>query len=223
MWVTDEAGNQDFCTIFLELQDNEADACPETTVGSLVYGYITDPGSKPMQEVKLTMVPEDGLHLNFITANNGKYQFENVNPEENYNLSPELKTDYLLGVSTLDLVLIQKHILGIKSFDAGYKYIAADVNRSRSITAADILRIRKAILGEANNFGTNDNAWTFVPDDKDLLESPNVLLEWEDNLSLLTSDYNKNIDWLGIKFGDINNSNNYSASSGNLVPRNVEI
>jgi subtilisin-like proprotein convertase family protein len=223
MWVTDQAGNQDYCTIYLELQDNEANACHETTVGSLVYGYITDPGSKPMHDVKLTMVPEDGMHLNFITANNGKYQFENVNPEENYNLSPELKTDYLLGVSTLDLVLIQKHILGIKAFDEGYKFIAADVNRSRSITAADILRIRKAILGEADDFGTIENAWTFVPDDKDLLESPNVLLEWEDNKSLLNSDYNKNIDWLGIKYGDINNSNDYAAASGNLEQRNENV
>ena len=223
MWVTDEAGNQDFCTIFLELQDNEADACPETTVGSLVYGYITDPGSKPMNEVKLNMVPEDGLHLFNLTGNSGKYQFENVDPADNYNLRPELQTDYLLGVSTLDLVLIQKHILGIKAFDAGYKYIAADVNRSRSVTASDILRIRKAILGEANNFGTNDNAWTFLPDDKELLESPNVLLEWDDNIDLGINDYDKNIDWLGVKFGDINNSNNYSSATGNLEPRNSDL
>ncbi|MGE5355172.1 MAG: proprotein convertase P-domain-containing protein [Deltaproteobacteria bacterium] len=223
MWVTDEAGNQDYCTVYLSLQDNEADACPETTVGSLVFGEITDPGSKPMHNVNLNLVPEDGAYLKYTTGNNGKYRFENVKPENNYNLSPELKSDYLLGVSTLDLVLIQKHILGIKAFDEGYKFIAADVNRSRSITAADILRIRKAILGEANDFGTSDNAWTFVPDKPELLENPNILLEWEDNMTMTLNDYNKNIDWMGIKYGDINNSNNYSLMAGNLEPRNSEV
>ena len=207
----------------LQIQDNEADACAETAVGSLVYGLITDPGSNPMNNVNLNLVPEDGVYLSFMTPLNGKYLFENINPENNYNLSPELKTDYLLGVSTLDLVLIQKHILGIKGFDEAYKFIAADVNRSRSITAADILRIRKTILGESDNFGTTDNAWTFIQNNSDLLQNPNVLLEWEDNLSMVNSDYNKNIDWIGVKFGDINNSNNYSSGTGNLDPRSTEI
>jgi subtilisin-like proprotein convertase family protein len=223
MWVTDNAGNQDFCTIYLEIQDNEADACPETTVGSLVYGFITDPGSKPMKGVKLNLIPNEGVHLFNLTGNNGNYIFNNINPEENYNIKPQLQTDYLLGVSTLDLVMIQKHILGVKTFDEAYKYIAADVNKSKSITASDILKIRKAILGETSNFGSDDNAWTFVSNDAALLNNPNILLEWKDNKDLSIQDYDKNINWLGVKFGDVNNSNNYAQSVGNLEPRSSEI
>lgn len=58
----------------------------------------------------------------------------------------------LEGVTTMDIILIQKHILGIKSLDSPYKIIAADVNNSQSITASDIAEIRKLILGVIESF-----------------------------------------------------------------------
>ena len=46
-----------------------------------------------------------------------------------------------------DLVLISKHILGNEAqFDSPYKYIAADINKSGSITAFDMVQLRQLIL-----------------------------------------------------------------------------
>jgi len=62
----------------------------------------------------------------------------------------------LNGVTTYDLVLISKHILGIEPFNppippatspSPYKIIAADANSSNSITTFDIVELRKLILG----------------------------------------------------------------------------
>ena len=53
-------------------------------------------------------------------------------------LTASKNDDYLNGVSTLDLLLIQRHILGIETLDDPYKFIAADVNNDQEITATDL-------------------------------------------------------------------------------------
>jgi hypothetical protein len=60
--------------------------------------------------------------------------------------------DYLNGVSTLDLVMIQRHILGLQTLDNNYLMIAADVNNDGKVTASDLTELRKLILGVTNNF-----------------------------------------------------------------------
>ncbi len=70
----------------------------------------------------------------------------------------------LNGVSTFDLVLISKHILGSEPLSTPYKRMAADVNRSGSVTTFDILEIRKLILGIYQNF-PNNTSWRFVRKD----------------------------------------------------------
>ena len=64
------------------------------------------------------------------------------------------------GVSTLDLVKIQKHILGKSILDSEFKQIAADANDDGRISALDLLEIRKLILGKVDEFSTKDS-WTF--------------------------------------------------------------
>ena len=83
----------------------------------------------------------------------------------------ELNTDYTVsinnnnnpsaGVSTYDLILINKHILGTLELDSPYKIIAADVNNTSSITASDLVFIRQLILGKATKFETN-TSWRFI-------------------------------------------------------------
>ncbi|MFN8338186.1 MAG: hypothetical protein U0T36_04135 [Saprospiraceae bacterium] len=43
----------------------------------------------------------------------------------NYELKASKGGDYLNGVSTLDLVMIQRHILGLQALDNNYKWIAS--------------------------------------------------------------------------------------------------
>lgn len=69
--------------------------------------------------------------------------------------------NYLQGVTTKDIVAIQKHILAVEPLSNYYKMIAADVNKSESITASDITEIRKLILGYQEKF-QKTQSWEFV-------------------------------------------------------------
>jgi len=70
--------------------------------------------------------------------------------------------DYLNGVTTLDIIRINKHILGTQELESPFQKIAADVNNSSTITTLDIIRIRKLILRLITEFEEVDS-WRFVP------------------------------------------------------------
>ncbi|HMR89972.1 MAG TPA: dockerin type I domain-containing protein [Saprospiraceae bacterium] len=68
---------------------------------------------------------------------------------------PNTPADYIDGVSTIDLVFIERHILGIQPFTDGYQKIEADVNNNSSITAADVTMLRQLVLGITTSFTRN--------------------------------------------------------------------
>lgn len=87
---------------------------------------------------------------------NGSYNCEfplsqNVNGYYVQAFPPNDFSDLRAGVSTADIVLIQKDILGISKLNNLQKMVA-DVNNSNSVSASDISVIRKLILGLTNNF-----------------------------------------------------------------------
>jgi hypothetical protein len=84
--------------------------------------------------------------------------------EEEQNVVLNKDNDPLNGVSTFDLVLINKHILGLGSLN-GFKQLAGDINMSGIITSLDLLELRKLILGIYTDL-PNSNSWRFI--DKDL-------------------------------------------------------
>ncbi len=64
-----------------------------------------------------------------------------------FQINVERNDAYRNGVSTLDLVRIQKHLLGIEPLTSPYDLIAADANNSQSVSAIDLVELRKLILG----------------------------------------------------------------------------
>ncbi len=117
-----------------------------------------------------------------------------------------LKDDNPLnGVSTFDLVLISRHILGIQSLDSPYKVIAADANHSGSITASDIVELRKLILGIYPKLPDN-TSWRFVDAGFTFPNPANPFQfsfpegrSWGDILANTIGP-----DFYGIKVGDVN-------------------
>ncbi len=84
--------------------------------------------------------------------------------EEEQNVVLKKANDYLNGVSTFDLVLLNRHILGIQSL-TGFNWLAGDANMSGTVSTADLIEIRKLILGINTSF-PDANSWRFI--DKDL-------------------------------------------------------
>jgi hypothetical protein len=103
--------------------------------------------------------------------------------------------------------LISKHILGITPLNSPYKIIAADANKSNSVTTFDLVEIRKLILFINTDF-PNNTSWRFV--DKDFSfanpanpfqsQFPEVI-----NLNNLTAAQLA-ADFVAVKIGDVNGS-----------------
>jgi len=93
---------------------------------------------------------------------NGTYQVNNVPGCAPLVLEPFRNDNPLNGITTFDLVLISKHLLGLEPLNTPYKIIAADANQSGSVTTFDIVQLRKLILG-IDTVLANNTSWRFVP------------------------------------------------------------
>ncbi|HOY18426.1 MAG TPA: SdrD B-like domain-containing protein, partial [Haliscomenobacter sp.] len=137
----DEVGNHDFCVTFIDAQDNRKVCTPVNPAAGEISGLITTDDLRPVLGVNIDL--SGGAEMTQNTAANGAYVFNNLIKDKDYTVAAQLDKDHLNGVSTFDLVQIQKHILGVKALDNPYRMIAADVNNSKSISTIDMIQIRK--------------------------------------------------------------------------------
>jgi hypothetical protein len=169
-----------------------------------IEGSLSTENNYGVENAEISITGSENAKL--ISEVNGNFEYSPPLPEGNYVVKPKKKNDYLNGVNTLDVIQIQKHILGIKQLSSPYKYIAADVDNSKKITASDILNIRKLILGEVNEFKNNDS-WKFIDYNYKFQNADEPLNEtYTEYLSV--NKLNKKIwaDFTGIKIGDVNQS-----------------
>ena len=208
VWVWDEKNNKDYCTVYLTLVDNN-NAC-----GSITGGGETELSARIAGQI----MTEEGLEVSNVQVQNasdattllatdmtdiaGVYAFEENPMYVNYAVSASKNDDFLNGVSTLDLVLIQKHILGLDMLSSGYKVVAADVNNDAKVSAVDLIELRKLILGIYHEL-PNNNSWRFVDSDQVLNQfNPWPLLEESTIQGLVTDMTDEN--FIGVKVGDVN-------------------
>ncbi|MFN8339775.1 MAG: T9SS type A sorting domain-containing protein [Saprospiraceae bacterium] len=98
-----------------------------------------------------------GIYEAVIKLNNNGTS--NVNELRVRPTCPNTPADYLDGCTTMDLVLIDRHVAGIQPFTDGYQKIAADVNKSNSITTDDKTMLQQLILGYTTSFTRNSWEW----------------------------------------------------------------
>lgn len=205
LWVTDEAGNQDFCTIFMSLED-VFNACGGGTGVPTVAGCITTDDGVPMERVGICFFVNPLPTPLLDTEIEGCYS---VQIPESGNFSGRLTAkrngDDQNGVTTFDMVLIRKHILNIENLDSPYKIIAADVNKSGSVSTFDIVITRKLLLGNIPEFPTGDS-WRFIPRDYEFPNPLNPFVEEFPETIELESGHTESVDFIAIKLGDVNNS-----------------
>ncbi|MEQ1747651.1 MAG: cohesin domain-containing protein, partial [Saprospiraceae bacterium] len=99
-----------------------------------------------------------------LTGAAGDYGFENLASGSNLTITPAKTADPLECVSVRDILFIFKHILGIEPLPNPYAMVAADANRSKSITSFDAAELRKLILGIYAEL-PNGPSWQFIPAD----------------------------------------------------------
>ncbi|NNF36053.1 MAG: T9SS type A sorting domain-containing protein [Saprospiraceae bacterium] len=211
MWVTDEAGNQSYCETYIDVQDSH-DVCPgggnnvdeEEITQAMIAGHIGTENNIPVREVQVNISGPE-LDTYQMTDGEGDYAFEGLDAHYNYEVIPVKDDDPLVGVSTLDIVLVQQHILGIKELESPYKLIAADINNSESVSSIDLIQLRKMILGIHDAFPEN-NSWRFVESQYGILEETSP---WPFVEGMYVEDLSEDMmgnDFVAVKIGDVNGS-----------------
>ncbi len=210
LWSIDAAGNADYCETYIIVQDNLGN-CPigdHINVSGVLKTEMTDGVEEALVNINGTSTFTPPYSYFDLSDGGGAYQvMNNVPLDASFTIAPEKDDNPLNGVTTYDLVLISKHILGLEPFTSPYKMIAADANKSGSITTFDIVELRKLILGIYTNL-PNNTSWRFV--DK-AFQFPNannpfqsVFPEMVSVGNAMSSQLGK--DFAGVKIGDVNNS-----------------
>jgi len=204
MWVTDEHGNQDYCEVSVMIQDN-------ANLSGMVGGTIATEEEAPVSGVSVELEETNAFESVFESSNNeGYYQMQGNYENGDYKITGMKDDLYSNGVSTLDLVIIQKHLLGILPLTSPYKILAADADNNNSVSANDLFQLRKLILGVQDELPASE-AWNFVSEDYVFTSPQNPWLGANEdkmyNIELrnLNSDEMHN-DFVAIKIGDVNGS-----------------
>jgi len=200
LYVIDEEGNWDFCETHVIIQDNMG-ACdglePQASLAR-IEGTIMDWNGNTVEEVMV----RSSNSAEMMTHEGGTYNFD-LAMNESYTITPEKDVNPLNGVSTFDLVLISKHILGSAKFTNAYQYIAADVNQSGSVTAFDMVQVRRLILNLQTEF-TNNTSWKFVASTYEFTSENPAAEDYNTISSVANLDHDMQMDFTAVKIGDIN-------------------
>ena len=196
------------CLIFLVVQANETVNCfggiGGATMG-MIAGSIYNENGAPVESVEVDVSGNMTQHIH--TESDGLYYAEDLPGGGAYTVTPHSDEDAVNGVSTLDLILITRHILGTQLLDSPYKLIAADANNSKSVTTLDLIQIRRVILGLTNSF-PNNTSWRFI--DAGFV-FPNLVNPWQTTFPevIQINDLQGELmgrNFIAVKTGDVNNS-----------------
>jgi len=205
VWVWDSSGNGAKCTVGLLFTG--ADDCPnepEAGSGATISGGVQSLFGEMMKDVEITVSSNlDEYPIIDMTDETGVYDFSNNPLNQNYRIEASMNDEAINGVSTLDAVLIQRHILSLTNFDNPHKIIAADVNNDAVVRVSDVLELRRLILGVTDRFPDNES-WRFVRAAQDFLDEQNPFpfIEIIDVIDLQDNQMQEN--FIGVKIGDVN-------------------
>jgi hypothetical protein len=182
----------------------------------IIDGTVTTVDNVPIKDFTVILSYDDVDTS--LTDDKGKFEFNNLSKNTTYQLSLFKNDDWTNGVSTIDLIKIQRHILGIEKFDEPYKYLAADINHDGKINATDLLELRKFLLGINKSF-KNNHSWMAVPKDYIFSDLINPLVGMPASFIAMESLTSRaSNDFTAVKIGDVDNfSGRLSANRSNLI------
>ncbi len=218
MWVIDETGNADFCSTYIHVQNNMGACSPTPTSMASVAGAIQTEITKNVEKVIVTVDYSNG----FPSLSNifGTYKIINLPLGNNYKVTPIKRLNPKNGVTTFDIYSIHRHILGIQPLGSPYKIIAADIDHSNNLTTKDLVELKKLVLGTIDSF-SNNTSWRFVsknfvftnPNNPFTAPFPEVV-----NVNNVNGQVN-NVDFIGVKIGDVNDSALPDSKMDKAAPR----
>jgi hypothetical protein len=208
LWAKDKSGNVGVCSTYVLIQDN-TNAC--SFEPPIISGYIKTENNEGVEDVQIELdINSNGIPIfsnPIVTNSSGNFHYSNaLQLGSNASVTPTLEIDPLNGVSTWDLILISRHILGLEPLNTPYKLISADANKSGTITTFDIVETRKLILGSYPKFPAN-SSWRFVAKSQVFTNPANPFADViSESISIGGNFFGFTYDFVGMKIGDVDNS-----------------
>jgi hypothetical protein len=217
LWVRDEAGNWSHVDTYMKVSKANS---PCTCFKSIAGAIQTTKGDK-VQNVMVN-ITSNGVSIvkPFTTNVNGAFSVPTITSGKDYIVAPQKNDDALNGVSTADILMITKHILGKELFTTPYQWIAADINKNGKISTADLVELRKMVLG-TNKLFISNTSWRFVDKNYKFKNTASPLDEVFPEIKTVKGS-DSNTDFLGIKIGDLNNTASVNGAVGSAGDRSGE-
>jgi hypothetical protein len=175
-------------------------------LGGSLTGLVTTPQGLPVAGVTVSAESAaSGEVTSAVTDASGGYGVDLVSGGS-YWISAAKATDDPAdnGITTLDILLAQSHILGLNGLDSPWALLAADANGSGTITTLDLLLMQQVILQMASTFPGVDD-WTLVPADVEFADPEDPFDFFAESL-IATLSEGVTADFTAVKRGDVNGS-----------------
>lgn len=178
--------------------------CLQEIKSNKVSGHIRYVNGLCMEGIEIQL-STDTLFQHYLvdyTDSTGYYQFNNLDEGRAYFVRGFKNDDIFNGVTILDMLDIQKYLLGKTRFNSYDQYIAADINHSDQVSVMDLVPLRQVMLGKQRNF-PNNFSWRFITLQDTV--GPFQLAQLHDFAHFILGNYqNIELDLVGIKIGDVN-------------------
>ncbi len=184
-----------FLTVFKTL-------CRDSSDTGRLRGKVLDIRDRPLANVDIMV---NGV-LRGSTNASGRFDIQELPLIGEYMLTARAKDNNVTnGLTSGDLITIQRHLLGVAPFESIFQSLAADVNNDGRVSVTDMVIIRNVILSNREGFPEGRN-WLFVngmgdySNIQDLRDIPQTIIVR--NLTAVTGE----LTFRAIKLGDANGS-----------------
>ena len=176
---------------------------PEGVI-ALVTGAVETPSFHPVDSVSIEFTDAGtGLQSLELSDELGGYTLELFEGNSYfYDAAKALDVPADNGITTLDILLAQAHILGNQPFDNGYAAIAADANASGSVSTLDLLWMQQIILQLASDV-PGVESWEFVPELNPFIDV-NEALQFQGPSLIPSLAGFEELNFVAVKRGDVN-------------------
>ena len=169
-------------------------------------GAIYTIDNQPLPGVMIQAEGTIEYEQNVMTDENGIFEMD-LPKNIGYQIMPTKDSDRTNGISILDLIMMTRHILGLSYLNSPYQHISADANLSGTITAFDVVLLRKLILNPTDPNLSNLKGWRFVEQGVELdVRNPLSLLITDNSSIDLFTEEKLDVAFTAIKVGDLNNT-----------------
>lgn len=207
VWARDHSGNESVCTAIASVHSPNCDP-GSTVVTTTQWGLPLPAVEVDVQRSRCNGMPSP-WDLPIVTDAQGFWgQFGAVLAYVGFNTTvrPKKASKPLNGITTFDLVLIQRHILGLEPLDAPWKIVAADANLDGKVTLQDVVLLQKLLLGHIPEL-PHGQSWRFYPKEHQFADPNNPFLPALPDAIVTPNTADPApilFQFTGVKIGDVN-------------------